>query len=230
MQTNGVDVDWVREQLTEYISSTRPVNQSRSGSGYVSITAKNAPECGRAAAIDLTETVRPILDRLYPDWRSENDGSTNDEFKSERDACRRLLARLQNLDEVERRLGGCDTSPHITAASLHSLVWTAAKAQWSTGHRHEAVLAASKAVNSQLQAKMSRRDVSEKDLVRQSFSEHDPAEGKPRLRFPQIEDEQTRESMRQGAMDFGAGCFAAIRNPVGHLPNDQVELDNQTAL
>src|SRR5680860_145127 len=222
MQTDGVDVDWVREQLTDYIGRTRPVNQSHSGSGYTSITARTAPECGRAAAIDLTETVRPILDRLYLDWRSENDASKNDEFKIERDACRRLLARLENLDEVERRLGGRDTSPRITAASLHPLIWTAAKAQWSTGHRHEAVLAASKAVNSQLQAKVSRRDVSEADLVRQAFSERGPAEGKPRLRFLHIEDEQTRESMRQGAMNFGAGCFAAIRNPVGHLPNDQV--------
>ena len=230
MQTDGVDVDWVRGQLADYISRTRPVNQSRSGNGYTSITARTAPECGRAEAIDRTETVRPILDRLYPEWRSENEGSKNDEFKSERDACRRLLARLENLEEVEGRLGGGDTSPRITAASLHPLIWIAAKAQWSTGHRHEAVLAASKAVNSQLQAKLSRRDVSEKDLVRQAFSDREPAEGKPRLRFPHIEDEQTRESMRQGAMDFGAGCFAAIRNPVGHLPNDQVELDEQAAL
>lgn len=221
MQTDGVDVDWIRGQLVEYVRRTRPVNQSRSGNGYTSITARTAPECGRAEAIDRTETVRPILDRLYPEWRSENDGCKNDEFKSERDACRRLLARLENLEEVERRLGGGDTSPRITAASLHPLIWSAAKAQWSTGHRHEAVLAASKAVNSQLQAKLSRRDVSEKDLVRQAFSGREPADGKPRLR---------RESVRQGAMDFGAGCFAAIRNPVGHLPNDQVELDEQTAL
>lgn len=230
MQTQGVDVDWVRGQLTDYIRRTRPVNQSRSGSGFATITARTAPECGRATAIDLTETVRPILDRLYPEWLTENEKSNNDEFKSERDACRRLLARLENLEEVERRLGGSDSSPRITAASLHPFIWTAAKAQWATGHRHEAVLAASKAVNSQLQAKISRRDVSERDLVRQAFSERDPAEGKPRLRFPHIKDEQTRESMRQGAMDFGAGCFAAIRNPVGHLPNDLVELDEQSAL
>lgn len=226
MQTDGVDVEWVSEQLTDYISSTRAVNQS--GSGVV--TARTAPKCGRSTAIALTETVRPILDRLYPEWRSENSGSRNDEFKSERDASRRLLARLETVDEVQRRLGGGDTSPRITAASLHPLIWAAAKAQWSTGHRHEAVLAASKAVNSHLQAKVSRRDVSEMDLVRQAFSERGPVEGKPRLRFSHIEDEQTRESMRRGAMEFGAGCFAAIRNPVGHLPNDQLDLDEQAAL
>jgi hypothetical protein len=27
-----------------------------------------------------------------------------------------------------------------------------------------------------------------------------------------------------------SSCFAAIRNPVGHLPNDQVELTEQSAL
>lgn len=36
--------------------------------------------------------------------------------------------------------------------------------------------------------------------------------------------------MRQGVMEFGAGCFGAIRNPIGHRPNEEVELDEQTAL
>jgi hypothetical protein len=31
-------------------------------------------------------------------------------------------------------------------------------------------------------------------------------------------------------MDFGAGCFAAIRNPIGHRPNEEIELTEQTAL
>ena len=31
-------------------------------------------------------------------------------------------------------------------------------------------------------------------------------------------------------MSFGVGCFQAIRNPVGHLPNEQVELTEQEAL
>ncbi|MEU7768709.1 TIGR02391 family protein [Nocardia sp. NPDC049190] len=36
--------------------------------------------------------------------------------------------------------------------------------------------------------------------------------------------------MRRGVMEFGSGCFAAIRNPLGHLPNDQIELNEQSAL
>ncbi|WP_223163342.1 TIGR02391 family protein [Mycolicibacter arupensis] len=31
-------------------------------------------------------------------------------------------------------------------------------------------------------------------------------------------------------MEFGSGCFRAIRNPVGHLPNDEVEMSEQEAL
>src|SRR6476620_2414172 len=123
-----------------------------------------APECGRDRALTLAETVRPILRQLYPEWESENATSQNDEFRAERDAAKRLLARLDSLAETVHRVGSRDVSPRLPAASLHPLIGKAADAQWSTGHRHEAVLAAAKAVNSQLQAKIDRRDVSEADL------------------------------------------------------------------
>jgi len=149
-----------------------------------------------------------------------------------RDASKRLLARIETQREIIARLGGSDDSPRISAASLHPLIWTAAEAQWSTGHRHrhEAVLAAAKAVNSHLQSKMDRKDISEGDLVRQSLSEKAPTPGEPRLRYPSITADRTRESVHQGFSDFGSGCFSAIRNPIGHRPNEEVELDEQTAL
>ena len=31
-------------------------------------------------------------------------------------------------------------------------------------------------------------------------------------------------------MQFGAGCFQAIRNPAGHLPKDEHQLSEQEAL
>lgn len=223
---NGVDVVWVREQLTGFVRETNPVGLSKPG--Y--FTARTRPECGRERAIELVEVVRPILRRLYPDWQSENPSSTNDEFKAERDASRRVLSRLEHLAEVNARLGGEDASPRITASSLHHLIWGAAETQWTLGQRHEAVLAAAKAVNSQLQAKVNRRDVSESDLVKQAFSDKEAEPGKSRLRFNSIEDEKTRESVRGGALEFGSGCFRAIRNPVGHLPNDEIEMTEQEAL
>ena len=203
-----------------------PVNAS--GDGY--ITSHSEPQCGRSKALALAERVRPILDRLYPEWRRENEPYAYFEFQSEHDASMRLLERLQSRAEIEQMLGDEDQSPRLAARRLHPLVWRGAAAQWATGHLHEAVLAAAKSVNSQLQKKLARRDLSDARLVRDAFSERPPAEGRPRLRFDAIEDEQTRTSMREGVMSFGAGCFMAIRNPVGHLPNDEHELTEQEAL
>ena len=226
----GVDVPWVRTTLNEFVDLTRPVNQTSSKGTITFVTPHTAPACGRPKAIELVEIVRPILARLYPEWAAENPADDYDEFAPERDASRRLLARLDHLEDVNARLGGMDTSPRIAASSLHHLVWGAAETQWTLGQRHEAVLAAAKAVNSQLQAKVKRRDVSESDLVKQAFSDRLPESGKPRLRFNKIEDERTRESVRGGVLEFGSGCFRAIRNPVGHLRNEEVELTEQEAL
>jgi len=141
----------------------------------------------------------------------------------------RLLARISSHEDVMSMLGDA-TAPQLAASRLHEAVWGAARTQWVTGHTHEAVLAAAKAVNSLLQQKLGRRDVSEVKLVREAFSEKRPVAGRSRLRFYAVTDDQTRESLRQGAMDFGAGCFAAIRNPVGHLPNNEVDLPEQDVL
>jgi hypothetical protein len=174
--------------------------------------------------------VIPILDRLYSSWRDKNPGNAYFEFKPERDACLRLLARVDSYEEIDGLFEGVDDAPQLSANKMHAQVWQAASVQWSTGHRHEAVLAAAKAVNSGLQAKLDRRDISEVKLIRDALSEKPPVSGRPRLRFPDVADEQTRDSIRQGVLSFGAGCFQAIRNPIGHLPNDQHELDEQSAL
>jgi len=221
---DGIDSEKVRAELEAFLEETRPMRGSLAGS------PSRYAACGRERALALTERIRPILDHFYPEWRAENRPSTYFEFHAARDASVRVLGRIDSLDEIRQMLGDSDQSPRLIAGEFHPLVWRAASAQWATGHRHEAVLAAAKAVNSQLQAKLSRRDLSEVKLVRDAFSEKEPSEGRPRLRFDAIEDDQTRDSMRDGVMNFGAGCFMAIRNPVGHLPNDEHELTEQEAL
>ncbi|WP_458691113.1 TIGR02391 family protein [Nocardia tengchongensis] len=222
MQLDRVDTEWVKATLENFLDEAQAVK--REDAVYFSV-----PGCGRDRAIELLETVLPVLQRLYPDWRSENGGSHYDEFRGQRDAVKRLLARLALHEQVQAKLGG-DASPRIPASGLHPLIWAVASAQWSTGHRHEAVLAAAKAVNSHLQTRLGRRDLSETDLVKQAFSDKAPEVGKPRLRYNGIPDDKIRSSMRQGVMDFGSGCFAAIRNPIGHRQNGEIELTEQTAL
>jgi uncharacterized protein (TIGR02391 family) len=217
-----VDVERISAELANYLQQTAP--QQSPGSWGTS------PACGRATAIILTERIKPILDALYPRWPNENPESSYEEFAHYRDACTRLIGQIQSHADIEEMLGDHDASPLLAANQFYPQVWTAASAQWSTGHRHEAVLAAAKAVNSMLQAKLGRRDVSEVNLVQEAFSQSDPSAKRPRLRFPMIQDERTRESMTQGALSFGVGCFQAIRNPVGHLPNEEHELSEQEAL
>lgn len=222
----GVDLERVKAELANFVREATPKN----GSGNGVFTTRSYAVCGRPRAIELAERIRPLLDALYNDWKAENPLDGSFEFGPERDAAMRLLARIASHEEISDMLGEHGGSPQLSAGAMHELVWKAASAQWSTAHRHEAVLAAAKAVNSMLQAKVGRRDVSESNLVREAFSEKAPVPGKPRLRFPDVDDVQTRESIRQGVMDFGAGCFRAIRNPVGHLPNDQLDLSEQDCL
>jgi hypothetical protein len=120
--------------------------------------------------------------------------------------------------------------PTPTLDQLYPVVWAAAQPQWKAKHLHDAVLAASKAVNALLEAKVGRSDVSEVKLVTEAFSDKPPAAGARRLSFPAIEGEQTRASVTVGVMNFGLGCFKAIRNPLGHLPDDAHELTEQEAL
>jgi hypothetical protein len=122
------------------------------------------------------------------------------------------------------------STPAPRLDELHPMVWTAAKPRMTAGHVRDAVMAASRAVNSMLQTKVNRDDISEVKLVQTAFSTSPPASGAWRLRFPDITNEQTRDSVTVGAMNFGVGCFMAIRNPIGHLPDDQHDITEQEAL
>jgi uncharacterized protein (TIGR02391 family) len=226
LNLRGVDVAGVKAELQQYVEQTTP----RNGSGNGFITTQSYATCGRPQALALSERVIPILDRLYPKWRDENEPDSNFEFGSERDAAMRLLARIESDEQISDLFSGQDDAPRLSAGAMHELIWNASSAQWSTGHRHEAVLAAAKPVNSRLQERLGRRDLADVKLVQEAFSNKDPEDGKPRLRFSGVEDDQTRESLRQGVLSFGVGCFQAIRNPVGHLQNDEHELTEQQAL
>ena len=120
--------------------------------------------------------------------------------------------------------------PPIAENELHPSVWRAAAPKWKADQWHDAVIAGAKAVNILLQRKTGRTDISEVQLVQEAFSRNEPTPTAPRLRFPDIEDAKTRESMTQGALSFGVGCFQAIRNPIGHLPDEAHELTRHEAL
>ena len=123
-----------------------------------------------------------------------------------------------------------DPAPTIRASNLHPWVWEPAAPQWQTGHHAEAVVAAARSLNSHLQQRTDRRDLSDTKLAQATFSPKEPQEGEPRLRVPPNDGSETARSMQEGVLAFAVGCFKAIRNPLTHLDDDERELTEQQAL
>lgn len=221
-----IDREWAVTTLQKFIADAKPKN----GSGDGVITTTSYALCGREEAIRQLETVKPILERLYPDWRDDNIGRQSFEFAAEHDAAQKLIARLESEDEVSRRLGDAGGGPSLSASALHPAIWRAAEAQWSLGNYADAVDSVARFVNSLVQSKLGRKDLSDTKLVQEGFSDKDPEPGKPRFRYPNVGGEETQASMRRGVMHFGLGCFGAIRNPLAHLPDDEVDMSEQEAL
>lgn len=107
-------------------------------------------------------------------------------------------------------------SPDLAADQLHPWVWEAAAPLWNAGSRPDAIYAAARSVNAHPQQMRGHHDKSEAALCREFFSPDPPAPGRPHLRFPGTTTSATWRSRQQGAMEFGAGCFTGIRNPVAH--------------
>jgi hypothetical protein len=78
-----------------------------------------------------------------------------------------------------------------------------------------------------LQERLGRRDVSNKALVEQAFSLKPPERDQPRLRVRDDDGSEGYMSAQVGALQFGTGCFMALRNPAAH---ENEELAEQEAL
>lgn len=132
---------------------------------------------------------------------------------------RQALGYLANAAETARHIHG-SSAPTMAADSLHPLVWDAASKLWHDGHHAPAVQRAATFLNAHVQDLTGRRDVSDSALMAQVFSPNPPEEGKPRLRWPGDDNDLTVRAMRTGLLQFGQGCFAAVRNPATHSTAD----------
>jgi hypothetical protein len=128
--------------------------------------------------------------------------------------------------EARRRMR--PDSPDLVADQFHPWVWDAAAPLWDAGSNREAVHAAARSVNARLQQKVRRYDISDTKLCREAFSFADATPHRFRLRLRGDHTSETWRSRQQGAMDFGSGCFEAIRNPAAH--DHSLKLTEQEAL
>lgn len=216
---SGLDRDWATEQLSTFIHLTEYVPSTHPNVFGTFIRGKNEEIAGQA------HVVEQILNRVLPAWKSELK-VTNRQWDGIRELASRARTQLQREQELQDKLG--DDAPRISAADLHPWIWSGAKSLWQSGHFAQAVRDAATKLNAEAQNKVSRRDVSETDLFKQSFSLDGAKPGKARLRRMPPDDSDTYKSVQRGAWSFAEGVFAGIRNPLSHEADQ--ELSEQVAL
>lgn len=220
---NGLNIEWAVEQLDKFIGQT----QMHNGSGNGFFTTSDYTAAPEAEVARQAQIVEKILTRIMPNWRNEITGKiANNRWAKHREASIRAREELVRADEIRQNLG--DNAPEISAADLHPWIWSGARSLWQSGHYVQAVRDAVTKLNAETQNKVGRRDVSETDLFKQSFSMDEPKPGKFRLRRMPPEDSDTYRSVQRGAMAFAEGVFAGIRNPLSHEADQ--ELTEQVAL
>lgn len=218
-----MNTDWAIAQLGKFIEQT----VMRNGSGPGVITSADYTAAPEADVAKQAQIVEKILARVTPSWRDElTDKMANNRWAKHREAAIRASEELIRADEIRQNLG--DDAPQISAADLHPWIWSGARSLWQSGHYVQAVRDAATKLNAETQNKVGRRDVSETNLFKQSFSPDEAQPGKSRLRRMRPEDSDTYRSLQRGAMSLAEGVFAGIRNPLSHEADQ--ELSEQVAL
>jgi len=132
------------------------------------------------------------------------------------DACDMAIGRLDGL--IAKAYA--EAPPTLGVATMHPLVWNAAKRLWRDGDYREAVASAAAALVAQVKIMTGRNDVVETDLWRQTFSADPPAPDKPRLRWPGEPSDRNVKSMNDGLRPFAPGVQLTIRNLATHVLSD----------
>jgi len=215
-----MNTEWAIAELDKFIHATELVPHP-SPNVIGSFSRGDEEEIAGQAHV-----IEKILSRVVPEWRSEVSEDKYHRWGEHREAAVRARAQLVREQAINDNLG--ENAPELSAAELHTWTWSGAKSLWQSGHYREAVEGAIKKLKAETQNKVGRRDLSEIDLFKQSFSLDEPKPGKSRLRRMKDDGSDTYKSVQRGAMNLAEGVFAGIRNPLSH-ESDQ-ELTEQEAL
>lgn len=173
-------------------------------------------------ALAIVKTQRPDVTSLFTYENSYLDA------ESGRMVAVEVRGIVRSKELTEKFLG--NDAPQLSANLLHPMVWDAARSFWKDGYRTSAVDQACTAINTWIQDRVNRKDVSDSVLMAQVFSSSAPEEGKARLRWPGDPSDRTVRSMNQGLLNFSMGCFHGIRNPSAHTTDEMGESEALTRL
>jgi len=230
-----MDYKWAEDQLRTYVQAVRDC-------GTLPVRSKDR----RKTLSDLNRRlphINGILTSLTPDYSSVS-ATTVAQHQAAISAVKRALRLLHATDRMAQVASAPDPAPTeaeimsemsgvkfldlgpdpigpVMPIDLHDpLVFRAAIEHWTAGHYRSAVGDAAIAVNRFAQQRVSRTDISDRDLMSHAFSEDDPKPREKRLRCPGDPKTESVRSQQQGAKLFAMGCYAAFRNPANHLSGD----------
>jgi hypothetical protein len=202
-------VQWMVERLEEHLANLELNNN----------VAYNEQIEGLAVSLR-------IIQKVLPDETLDIDPFRDDAWRWQAQTLiAKALGVLRHRAEILAYLD--PVGPAMPADGLHPIVWSSASKLWEDGHYGLAVQRAATFLNAHVQDKTGRRDLSDSGLMGQAFSLSAPEVGKPRLRWPGNDTDQTVKSMRGGILSFAQGVYMAIRNPTTHGTDD---LPRQVAL
>lgn len=134
-------------------------------------------------------------------------------------ACNQMMGRLEQMI----RKSEAEEPPPIGAEAMHPLIWGAARRLWGNGHFRQAVAAAAESLISHVKVLTGRNDVPDTSLWQETFSEKEPMEHKPRLRWPGEPKDRDVRAMNDGLRQFAAGVQLTIRNGAVHGAGEVAE-------
>ena len=224
-----MNIEWAITQLDAFVDLCDQHRTRYNRSGEAAYKNPNIKALHDKVIVELP-IIEQIADRGWPEWRDHliPMSSFGWDYDPLEQIAKQLLVMLRRQEELELNLGG--VGPSLAVSTMHPDVWDAAKSLWRNGHFGEAVLAAAKAVNAKLQAKVGRRDLSETKLAQECFSLNAPKPGAPRLRLMKNDGSDIYTSMHAGAIAFGQGCFTGIRNVLAHEYGPQADPPEDVAL
>lgn len=217
-----IDANWALSELDAFLKLAE-LRSPTPTPGVVDMTGRKANQGRLEDIVASAHVVEQILDRVLPSWRTDVSDSRNriNRWAQHIEAVQRAQTALQRQTEIDEKLG--DNAPRLNAARLHPWAWDGARSLWQSRHYREAVRAACVKINAETQNKLGRCNISEIDLFTQAFSVNPPKPGQPRLRVMPDDGSKTFASIHRGITCFAEGCFAAIRNPISHVPGDLSE-------
>lgn len=212
-----MDIDWALAELQGWLDLRERVPLPPEEVRHNKKTRPKGTETERSNSQQVVLTIAEVVYGERPRWGSE-------------ELVRKLMWEITQGDKVRSKLGVEEPAPSIEASALHPWVWDAAQPHWTSGNHDAAVWAAALNVNSRLQRKVSRKDIGEGQLIRESFSADDPKPGRPRLRLCDSSNGMLFQDLHVGASNLGQGLYSAVRNVLNHVSSKEHNIQEAEAI